>query len=92
VSFDTTVLYVVDLERLFPCGVMSLMRLNFLATYLRNLFLRDTTPVVLVVGTRFAPVLNCSHPFIPSGFLKLLALRQSDRYDQKGNDRQHTRV
>jgi len=61
-----------------------------IAIHLRNLFLRDTTPVV--VGTSFAPVLNRSHPLIPSGFLKLLALRQSDRYDQKGNDRQHTRV
>ena len=70
--------------------VMSSMRLNFLATYLRNLFLRDTTPVV--VGTSFAPVLNCGHPLVPSGFLKLLALRQSDRYDQKGNDRHSSMI
>jgi len=37
----------VNLERIFPCSVMSLMRLNFLATYLRNLGLRDTTHAVL---------------------------------------------
>ena len=68
---------------------MSLMRLNFLTTYLRNLFLRDATQVV--VGTIFVQVLNFRHPFIPSGFLTLSALQTNRIYDQKGNDRQHTR-
>jgi len=57
---------------------MSLMRLNFLTTFLRNLFLRDTTQVV--VGTIFVQVLNFHHPFIPSGFLTLSAL-QTNRID-----------
>ena len=40
---------------------MSLMRLNFLATYLRNLGIRDTTQVV--EGMSFAQVV---HHAIPS--------------------------
>jgi len=49
---------------------MGLMRLNFLATYLHNLGLRDTTQVV--EGMSFEPVL---HRTIPSGFLSLFALQ-----------------
>ena len=50
---------------------MSLMRLNFLATYLRNLGLQDTTQVV--EGMSFAPVLRqfCTALYLHSFWFSL---------------------